>query len=210
MINLFVADDHTMFREMLKDSLSHEPDIAIQNEANNGEEALRKLLESDYDIVILDIAMPRLNGLEVLNKLIEAKPESKVLILSMYSEEQYALRAFRAGAFGYITKNEATRELISAIHKIAQGEKYINSQVAAKLLFQITGSEERSLHKKLSKREYEVMLMIASGKSIKQIAQELNLSVSTISTLKKRMLLKMKMKDASEIIHYVLQEGLLA
>ena len=209
MINLFVADDHTMFREMLKDSLSHEPDVIIKGEANNGEEALRKLLAADYDVILLDIAMPGLNGLEVLSKLRAAKPQSKVLMLSMYSEDQYALRAFRAGASGYLTKNEATKELISAIHKIAQGEKYVNSQVAAKLLFQMTGVEDKTGHEKLSNREYEVMLMIASGKSIKQIARELKLSVSTVSTLKKRMLTKMNMKDASEITHDVLQEGLL-
>ncbi|MEJ2051143.1 MAG: response regulator transcription factor [Calditrichota bacterium] len=210
MIRLFIADDHNMFREMLKDSLSHEPDIVIKGEANNGEEALRKLFESDYDVVILDIAMPRLNGLEVLSKLIEAKPESKVLILSMYSEEQYAIRAFEAGASGYITKNEATKELVSAIHKIARGEKYIKSEAATKLVFQMTHSEDKDSLKKLSKREYEIMLLIASGKSVKQIAQKLKLSVSTVSTLKKRVLIKMDMKDASEITEYVIKEGLLS
>lgn len=210
MIRLFIADDHNMFREMLKDSLSHEPDIVIKGEANNGEEALRKLFESDYDVVILDIAMPRLNGLEVLSNLIEAKPESKVLILSMYSEEQYAIRAFEAGASGYITKNEATKELVSAIHKIARGEKYIKSEAATKLVFQMTHSEDKDSLKKLSKREYEIMLLIASGKSVKQIAQKLKLSVSTVSTLKKRVLIKMDMKDASEITEYVIKEGLLS
>jgi two-component system, NarL family, invasion response regulator UvrY len=210
MIRLFIADDHNMFREMLKDSLSHEPDIVIKGEANNGEEALRKLFESDYDVVILDIAMPRLNGLEVLSKLIEAKPESKVLILSMYSEEQYAIRAFESGASGYITKNEATKELVSAIHKIARGEKYIKSEAATKLVFQMTHSEDKDSLKKLSKREYEIMLLIASGKSVKQIAQKLKLSVSTVSTLKKRVLIKMDMKDASEITEYVIKEGLLS
>jgi two-component system invasion response regulator UvrY len=210
MIRLFIADDHNMFREMLKDSLSHEPDIVIKGEANNGEEALRKLFESDYDVVILDIAMPRLNGLEVLSNLIEAKPESKVLILSMYSEEQYAIRAFESGASGYITKNEATKELVSAIHKIARGEKYIKSEAATKLVFQMTHSEDKDSLKKLSKREYEIMLLIASGKSVKQIAQKLKLSVSTVSTLKKRVLIKMDMKDASEITEYVIKEGLLS
>ena len=209
MINLFIADDHTMFREMLKDAISQDPEIVIKDEAQNGDEALEKLLKADFDVAVLDIAMPGLNGLDVLKEVVKIKPDQKILILSMYSEDQYAVRAFRAGAFGYITKSEATKELLNAIHKVASGSKYINSQVAEQLLFKITQEPEVETHLELSEREYQVMQMIALGYTVKEIAKGLNLSVSSISTLRTRMLKKMKMSSNVEVTQYVLKNDLL-
>lgn len=209
MINLFIADDHTMFREMLKDAISQDPEIVIKDEAQNGDEALEKLLKADFDVAVLDIAMPGLNGLNVLKEVVKVKPDQKILILSMYSEDQYAVRAFRAGAFGYITKSEATKELLNAIHKVASGSKYINSQVAEQLLFKITQEPEVETHLELSEREYQVMQMIALGYTVKEIASGLNLSVSSISTLRTRMLKKMKMSNNAEVTQYVLKNNLL-
>ncbi|UCF64819.1 MAG: response regulator transcription factor [bacterium] len=209
MINLFIADDHTMFREMLKEAISQDPELVIQDEANDGEEALQKLLKMDFDVAILDIAMPGMTGLDVLKEVIKIKPDQKVLMLSMYSEDQYAVRAFRAGAFGYITKSEATKELLNAIHKVASGGKYINSQVAEQLLFKMTQEPEAETHLELSEREYQVMQMIALGYTVKEIASGLNLSVSSISTLRTRMLKKMKMSNNVEVTQYVLKNNLL-
>ncbi|MCK5453883.1 MAG: response regulator transcription factor [Calditrichia bacterium] len=209
MINLFIADDHTMFREMLKDAILQDPEIVIKDEAQNGDEALEKLLKADFDVAVLDIAMPGLNGLDVLKEVVKIKPDQKILILSMYSEDQYAVKAFRAGAFGYITKSEATKELLNAIHKVASGSKYINSQVAEQLLFKITQEPEVETHLELSAREYQVMKMIALGYTVKEIASGLNLSVSSISTLRTRMLKKMKMSNNAEVTQYVLKNNLL-
>jgi DNA-binding NarL/FixJ family response regulator len=209
MINLFIADDHTMFREMLRDAISQDPEIVIKDEAKDGDEALKKLLRTDYDVAVLDIAMPGMNGLNVLKEVVKAKPAQKVLMLSMYSEEQYALRAFRAGAYGYITKSEATKELLNAIHKVASGSKYINNQAAEQLLFKMTQQPEGVTHLELSEREYQVMKNIALGYTVKEIASGLNLSVSSISTLRTRMLKKMKMSNNAEVTQYVLENNLL-
>jgi len=209
MINLFIADDHTMFREMLKDAISQDPEIVIRDEAKNGDEALEKLLKADFDVAILDIAMPGMTGLDVLKELVKMKPDQKVLMLSMYSEDQYAVRAFRAGAFGYITKSEATKELLNAIHKVASGSKYINNQAAEQLLFKMTQQPLDATHLQLSAREYQVMKNIALGYTVKEIANGLDLSVSSISTLRTRMLKKMKMKNNAEVTQYVLDNNLL-
>ena len=160
MIKLFVADDHTMFREVLRESISQEPGFRIMGEARTGDEALEKILNSDYDVILLDIAMPGMNGLKVLKEALKVKPDQKILILSMYSEDQYAVRALRAGAYGYITKSEATKELLVAIHKVSSGKKYINTDAAEKLLFQMTRSPQGESHLDLSEREYQVMKLI--------------------------------------------------
>ena len=209
MITLFVADDHTMFREMLKDAISQDPEITIKGEAKTGDEALEKLLKTEFDVALLDIAMPGINGLKVLKEVVKEKPDQKILMLSMYSEDQYAVRALRAGAYGYITKSEATKELLAAIHKVASGSKYINSNAAEKLLFQMTQSPRSESHLDLSEREYQVMKMIALGYTVKQIAEGLNLSVSTISTLRTRMLKKMQMQSNAEVTRYVMENDLL-
>ena len=209
MIKLFVADDHTMFREMLREAISQEPGFRIMGEARTGDEALEKILNSDYDVILLDIAMPGMNGLKVLKEALKVKPDQKILILSMYSEDQYAVRALRAGAYGYITKSEATKELLVAIQKVSSGKKYINTDAAEKLLFQMTRSPQGESHLDLSEREYQVMKLIALGYTVKQIAEGLELSVSSVSTLRSRLLKKMNMKSNADVTQYVLENDLI-
>jgi len=209
MIKLFVADDHTMFREMLREAISQVPEFRIIGEAKTGNEALEKILNMELDVILLDIAMPGMNGLKVLKEALKVKPDLKILILSMYSEDQYAVQALRAGAYGYITKSEATKELLVAIQKVANGKKYINTDVAEKLLFQMTQSPPGESHLDLSEREYQVMKLIALGYTVKQIAEGLELSVSSVSTLRSRMLKKMNMKSNAEVTQYVLNNNLL-
>ena len=204
-----LVDDHIMFRDLLKQALSEEKDIEIRDEASNGEEALAKIYKNNYDVILLDLSMPHVNGLAVLNELKETRPDSRVLVLSMYSEDQYAIRAFKYGASGYIRKNETIEELKSAIRKVASGGKYINAPAAEQLLFQMKDDSTQLPHHKLAAREYQVLCLIGSGKTVKEIAKQLNLSVSTISTLRSRILKKMEKKNNAELTKYVLNEGLL-
>lgn len=208
MIRLLIADDHTLFREGLKQILTEYQDLVVAGEANNGTEVISKVGQNDYDVVVLDISMPGRNGIEVIKQLKDLKPDLHVLVLTMYSEEQYAVRALRAGASGYLTKSGASRELISAIQKVSSGGKFISPAVAEQLAFDLEKDSEQPLHKRLSDREYQVMCLIASGKTVKEIAQELSLSVSTISTLRSRILTKMNMKTNAEITYYAIKNEL--
>jgi len=165
-------------------------------------------LKQDWDIVLLDIAMPGRGGIDTLKQLKRDKPELPVLILSMYPEEQYALRALKAGASGYLTKESASDELIGAIRKVAHNGKYISNSFAEKLAAHIGVGTEKPIHELLSDREYQVMLMIASGKTVKGIADELSLSVKTISTNRARALKKMGMKNNAEFMYYAMKKGL--
>ncbi|MHA1757219.1 MAG: response regulator, partial [Promethearchaeota archaeon] len=168
-----------------------------------------KVKNNNFDIVLLDISLPGRNGLDVLKQLKSIKPDLPVLILSMYPEEQYAIRSLRAKASGYLTKESASDELIKAIRKVAQGRKYITSSLAEKLAFELEDSSGgSSSHEILSDREYQIMCMIASGKRIKEIADALSLSVKTISTYRIRILKKMNMKNTSQLIHYAIKSGL--
>lgn len=182
--------------------------MIVADEASNGQEALNKVSENNYDVVLLDISMPGRNGLDILKQLKREKPKLHVLMLSVYPEEQYAVRALRAGASGYLTKESAPSELIAAVRKISQGGKYVTSLLAEKLAFDLEFYVEEPHHKLLSDREYQVMCMIATGKTVKEIARELSLSVQTISTYRTRILEKMKMKNNAEIIHYAVKQGL--
>jgi two-component system invasion response regulator UvrY len=204
-----LVDDHIMFRDLLKQALSEEKDIEIRDEASNGEEALAKIYKNSYDVILLDLSMPHVNGLAVLNELKETRPDAKVLVLSMYSEDQYAVRAFKYGASGYIRKNETIEELKSAIRKVAAGGKYINAPAAEQLLFQMKDDSTQHPHHRLATREYQVLCLIGSGKTVKEIAKQLDLSISTISTLRSRILKKMEKKNNAELTKYVLKEGLL-
>lgn len=209
MIKVIIADDHKMFREGLKQILREAQDIAIVDEAESGQETLNKIYNNGFDLLILDIAMPGLSGLDVLKELKANKSRLSILILSMYPEEQYALRAIKAGASGYITKASAPDELIEAIRKISRGGTYISSSIAEKLLFSLKDDSEKLPHEALSNREYQILKMIASGKTASQIADELCLSIKTISTYRARILEKMNLKNNAELIHYAIKHNLI-
>jgi two-component system invasion response regulator UvrY len=210
MIRILVADDHAIVRDGLKQIVSDTHDMVVAAEASNGREALNKALEDDYDIVLLDITMPDRSGLDILKEIKSQKPELPVLILSIHPEEQYAVRALKAGASGYLTKESAPEELISAMRRVSGGDKYVTSSLAEKLAsFLKTGAEE-PLHQTLSDREYQVLCMIASGKRVKQIANELLLSTKTISTYRSRILRKMNMNNNIELTRYAIQNQLVS
>jgi two-component system invasion response regulator UvrY len=209
MIRMLVADDHAIIREGLKQILADAHDIVVVDEASNGNEALNQALKKDYGVVVLDITMPDRSGLDVLKELKSKKPNLKVLIFSMHPEEQYAVRALRAGASGYLTKDSMPDELMVAIRRVVLGHKYVSSSLAEKLAFELEPGAERPLHQALSDREYEVMHMIASGERLTEIADELCLSVKTVGTYRSRVLRKMKMKNNTGLTRYSLEKGLL-
>lgn len=208
MIKILIADDHPVVRKGLKEIIEETPDMVVGGEASNGQEALEKVRKGDIDIVVLDISMPGRSGLDTLKQLKSENPELSVLVLSMYPEEQYAVRVLRAGASGYLTKESAPDELIAAIRKASTGRKYISSSLAEKLAFDLEIGVEKPPHETLSDREYEVMCMIASGKTGREIGEELFLSVKTISTYRSRILEKMKMKSNAELTHYAIKHRL--
>lgn len=182
--------------------------MVVTDEARNGLEVIKKVENNDYDIVLLDISLPGRSGLDVLKQIKCMKPEMPVLNLSMHPEEQYAIRSLRAGASRYLTKESASEELISAIRKTTQGRKYITSSLAEKIAFEMGVNTSKPLHEALSDREYQVLCMIASGKTVKEIAKTLSLSVKTISTHRTRILKKMKMKNNAQLIRYAIKHNL--
>ncbi len=208
MLKILVADDHTIVREGLKQILGELPDMIVAGEASDGAEALHKLQEEHYDLVLLDIAMPGIGGLDVLKQLKSEKPDLPVLMLSMYPEEQYAIRTLKAGASGYLTKESASDELIAAIRKVCSGGKYVTSSLAEKLALSLDTNSEKPVHERLSDREFQVVHMIASGKTVTEIADALSLSVKTISTNRSRALIKMGMKTNAEITYYFIKHRL--
>jgi DNA-binding NarL/FixJ family response regulator len=210
MIRILVVDDHTIVREGLKQILGEEKDLVVSDEASNGQEALQKIGKNAYDCVLLDISMPGRSGLEVLKDIKALRPKLPVLILSMHSEELYAIRALRAGASGYLTKASASEELIGAIRKVAAGRKYVSTSLAEKLAFELDADASKLPHETLSDREYQVMIMLASGKAVKEIADEVCLSVKTISTYRMRIMEKMNMKKNAELTLYAIQHRLIA
>lgn len=210
MIRILVADDHAVVREGLKQILAGVPDMMVAGEASDGRQALDQAREGDYDLLLLDIAMPIMNGLDVLKQLKAEKSVLPILMLSMYPEEQYAIRTLKAGASGYLAKASAPEELIAAIRKVCQGGKYVTSSLAEKLAAYLYSDRERLVHELLSDREYQVVLMIAAGKTVSEIANELSLSVKTISTNRSRALAKMGMKTNAELTHYAISNGLVA
>jgi len=188
MLKILIADDHAIVRQGLKQIVTETPDMVVSGEASNGQELLSKIKENDYDVVVLDITMPGRDGIDVLKQLRSERPELPILMLSIHPEEQYALRALKAGASGYLTKESAPDELVVAIRKVSQGGKYISSSLAEKLAFELEVGREQAPHETLSDREYHVMCLIASGKTVMEIAQELSLSEKTISTYRSRIL----------------------
>ncbi len=208
MIKILVADDHAIVREGLKQILADNSDMVVAGEAVDGQEVLEQVRKEDWDLILLDISMPGRGGIDTLKQLKVEKPKLPVLVLSMYPEDQYAIRALKAGASGYLTKGSAPEELIEAIQKVSQGGRYISKSLAESLAFHVGSNSDKPLQETLSDREYQVMIMIASGKTVSEIAKELSLSVKTISTNRVRALKKMGMKNNAELTFYAIKHGL--
>jgi DNA-binding NarL/FixJ family response regulator len=208
MIRILIADDHAVVRQGLIQIVSDTSDIVVSDEASNGREVLTKTSKNKYDVVVLDIAMPDINGLDILNEIKKQNPELPVLMLSIYPEEQYALRALKAGASGYLTKKVAPKELIGAIRKVYSGGKYITSTLAERLAFYLAEGEKPP-HESLSDREFQVMFMIAEGKRIKDIATALFISHKTVSSYKSRIFEKMGITSNAELTRYAIKHGLI-
>lgn len=206
---ILVADDHSIFREGLKQVIGMTVDMAVVDEAANGQELLSKIQKNDYDMVILDITMPGRNGLDVLVELKSIKPKLPVLVLSMHPEEQYALRAYKSGASGYLTKGCPSEDLLDALHKISLGKKYVSSALAESLVNGLNNPNQQDLLHSLSNREYQVMSLIASGKTVGKIAVELSLSVKTVSTYRAHILRKLNMENNAELTRFVIENQLL-
>ncbi len=207
-IKIIIADDHPLFRRGLKHALEETSDIEVIGEASNGDSLLSMIKSDNLDMVLLDISMPGKSGLDLLKQLKNEYSKLPILILSVYPEEQYAVRFIKAGASGYLTKESAAEKLAEAMRKIAAGGKYASTDIIEKLAFDFSDSE-KPLHETLSDREYQVFGMIAIGKSLTEIGVDLSLSVKTISTHRTRILEKMKMKKNAELIHYAITQNLL-
>ena len=207
-IKILIADDHPLFRQGLKNAFGDTTDIEVVDEAENSNDVLGKVRELDLNLVLLDIAMPGKGGLEVLKQLKAEHPKIPVLILSVYPENQYAVRYIKAGASGYLTKESSIDTLLDAVRKVAQGGNYASADITEKLAFDFLNIDKPP-HELLSDREYQVFSMIATGKSLTEIGNELSLSVKTISTHRTRILEKMKMKKNAELIHYAIQHELI-
>jgi DNA-binding NarL/FixJ family response regulator len=209
MIRALIADDHAVVRQGLKQILGDTPEMVVAGEATTGQEVLDKIRAETWDVVVLDISMPDRSGLDVLKQLRSERPKLPVLVLSMHSEDQYAVRALKAGASGYLTKDSAPDELVKAIRKVVSGGTYVSSLLAEKLAFEIGTDSSRLPHETLSDREFQVLRGIAAGKSVTEIAAELYLSPKTVSTYRARLLQKMNLGTTAELMHYAVQNHLI-
>jgi DNA-binding NarL/FixJ family response regulator len=209
MIKILIADDHPVVREGLKGIIARASDMQIGGEALNGQEVLQKIAEEEWDVVVLDIGMPGRDGLEVLKDIHGEKPELPVLMLSMYPEDQVAVRALKAGAAGYMSKETAPKELVNAIRKIHAGGKYVSATLAEKLAAGLEEHAQAAPHELLSNREFQVLRLIASGKEAQEIAEELFISVKTVRTYRDRIQEKLSLKNDVELAHYAIQHRLL-
>ena len=209
MIRALIVDDNAVVRQGLKQILGDTPEMGVAGEATTGQEVLDKVRAETWDVVVLDISMPDRSGLDVLKQLRSERPKLPVLVLSMHSEDQYAVRVLKAGASGYLTKDSAPDELVKAIRKVVSGGTYVSPFLAEKLAFEIGTDSSRLPHETLSDREFQVLRLLAAGKSVGEIAAELCLSVKTISTYRARMLEKMNLGTNAELIHYAMQNHLI-
>ena len=210
MIKVCVVDDHAVVREGLKRIIAENPGMAVTAEAGDGHEALKILKSEPCDVVLLDITMPNKSGLDVLKELHVQSPRLPVLVLSMHAEDQYAVRVLRAGAAGYLTKETAPVKLVQAIRKVIRGGKYVSPTLAEKLVYDLDVDTSKAPHEVLSDREYQVLCMIASGKTVTDVAEELALSVKTISTYRVRVLEKLRLRNNAELMRYAIKQGLVA
>jgi len=208
MLKVLIADDHAMIREGLKQVLRKAFSDAVIGEVQNAEEALELIRKKEWDLAVLDITMPGRSGLDILQDIKLARPKLPVLIMSMHGEDQFALRVLKAGAAGFISKHSAPEELVKAIRKILSGGRYVSASVAEKMVSDLGRETQNLPHESLSDRELQVMCMFAMGKTNKQLAQELSLSVKTISTYRARILEKMNMKSNAELTRYAIKGGL--
>lgn len=208
MINILIVDDHRIVREGLKKIIQHETDMAIAGLAKDASEAIRILSNIDINLVLLDIALPGMSGLEAIKDIKKLRPGARIIMLSMYPEERFAIRALKAGASGYLTKETAPEELINAIRVVHSGHNYVTSFIAEKMVTELQGAAEKAPHERLSSREFEVMCMIGSGKTISEIAGLLNLSTRTVSTYRARILEKMGFKNNAMIMYYMVDNWL--
>lgn len=204
MIKIMIADDHPIVRAGLKQIIAEDSEMVVADEASNGHEVLDKACKKDFDVIVLDITMPGMDGLDVLKQLRIDRPGLPVVILTFHPEAEYAVRVLRAGASGYITKASVPAELIKAVRKVYGGGKYVSPSLAEKLASDLNSESEKMPHETLSDREYQVMCMIASGKTVKEVADELALSIKTISTYRSRILEKMKMRNNAQLTHYAI------
>jgi two-component system, NarL family, invasion response regulator UvrY len=207
MIHVWIADDHRIVRRGVRQILEETGDIVVAGEAGSKVEVLDAIRQHDFDILLLDIAMPGGDGLEILEQAHQLKPELRVLMLTMYSEEQYALRALRSHAFGYLTKESAPEELITAIYTVARGEKYI-TQALAKVLVADLDHEPQAAYESLSDREFQILRKLTTGKNLAEISKELSLSIKTVSTYRARILAKLRLKNTAQLIRYGIEHHL--
>jgi two-component system, NarL family, invasion response regulator UvrY len=208
-LKILIADDHAVFRRGLKDILTeHFPGMTI-GEAETGQGAVEQVRKVGWNILVLDVTMPGRNGIEVIREIRQIRPALPILMLSMHPEEQYAMRVLQAGAVGYITKIKAPLEIVEAIKKVLAGGKYISSTLIARLKKQLKPGAEKLPHERLSNREYQVMCLSTTGKSLKEIAGELSVSIQTVSTHRARILKKMGLHSTAELIRYALENNLI-
>jgi len=209
MIRIVLADDHTIVREGLKQLLASAGDFQVVGEAGDGHEVLQRVRSDTPDVLLLDMSMPGKSGIELIKQIRDEKPTLRILVLTMHEEQQYAIRAIRAGAAGYLTKDSASAQLVSAIRKVASGGLFITPEVAEQLALQAMSQTQQLPHTSLSDREYEVFLLIANGVAVTDIAEQLHLSVKTVSTHKARLMQKMGIANQTELIRYAINHGLI-
>ncbi len=209
MIKIFLADDHMLIREGLKRLLHIEPDLRVTGESDDPAEICRATDEKEYDILVLDITLPKKSGLEILKDVKAIDPSARVLILSMHPEDRFAIRALKAGAWGYLTKESAGDDIILALRKIASGRRYLSETLAEKLAGGLDIDRQRLPHESLSDREFEILRYIAQGRSLTEIGDELSISVSTVGTYRSRILEKLDLANNAELILYVLENHLI-
>ncbi|ADL56067.1 response regulator [Gallionella capsiferriformans] len=209
MIRALIVDDHAIVRQGLKRILDEAPGMVVGGEAVNGVQALKMIRAEKWDIVLLDISMPEKNGIDALKQIMDENKSVKVLILSMYPEDQYAVRMMKAGASGYMTKETAPEQLVEAIRQVVAGKKYISATLSELLLFECGSDSAKSPHETLSDREYQVLRLIGSGKTVSEVAKLLSLSVKTVSTYRSHILDKMNLRNNAELTLYVIQNGLM-
>jgi len=208
MTNVFIADDHSIVRKGFRQIIEETPNMSVIGEAGSGDEVLTKARTENWDILVLDLSMPGRGGLDVLQELHAMKPRMPILVLSMHPEDQYAVRTFKAGASGYVNKESAVEELVTAIQKVVDGGRYVSPEFAEKLAFDLTRNSTKALHEALSDREYRVLCMLGAGKRVSEIATDLIISVKTVSTYRARILEKMNLTSNAEIIRYTIENNL--